>query len=73
MQLPGSIDAGLRLEGRERIGRDPYALLDLRVSRPVGRLRVFVDAANLLGTAYEEIRGVPMPGRWVTVGIEAGR
>jgi iron complex outermembrane receptor protein len=70
---PGSIDAGFRLEGRDRIGRAPYVLVDLRVSRRTGKATFFVDAANLFGVAYQEISGVPMPGRWLTAGVRLSR
>lgn len=70
---PGGVTIGARLEGRERVGRDPYALVDLRLTRRVAGARVFVEATNLLGATYQEIRGVAMPGRWMTAGVELGR
>ena len=30
---------------------------------------IYAEAANLLDTSYEEIRGVAMPGRWVKAGV----
>ncbi|MDO8836985.1 MAG: TonB-dependent receptor [Vicinamibacterales bacterium] len=73
LRVAGAFDAGVRVEGRDRIARAPYVLTDLRLSRLIGRARVFVDASNLLGVRYEEVRGVAMPGRWVTVGVEVGK
>jgi hypothetical protein len=31
---------------------------------------VFISGTNLLNESYEEITGVPLPGRWLWAGIE---
>ncbi len=48
---------------------DPYFLLDGRISWTRGVLRIYVDAANLTDTAYCDIGGLPMPGRWFGAGV----
>jgi outer membrane receptor protein involved in Fe transport len=73
LMLPGSVDVGARLEGRDRVGRDPYVLTALRLSRRAAGLRFFAEASNLFDVQYEEVRGVDMPGRWVMVGIEVAK
>jgi len=60
----------LRVGVLQRYLRDPYALVDLSLARTEGRLRPFVQLTNLGDTAYEEIAGVPMPGRAVVAGVE---
>jgi iron complex outermembrane receptor protein len=61
---------------RTRIGavvrraRDPYALWDLSAAMTRGRLHPFLQFANLTNATYQEIQGVPMPGRSFTAGIE---
>jgi outer membrane cobalamin receptor len=60
---------GARLEVRQRVGRDAYQLLDLRVGRRFDRVEVYVDTLNALGTRYQEVGGVVMPGRWVKAGV----
>jgi iron complex outermembrane receptor protein len=62
--------AGGRLDVRQRTGRPAYTLIDVRLSRAAKTATFFVDAANLLDTSYEEIRGVAMPGRWVSAGLQ---
>jgi len=42
---------------------------DLKITRPVGRVELRLDASNLLDTNYQETRGVQMPGRWIKAGI----
>ncbi len=43
-----------------------YALADLRLTRELGpRLELAVEANNVLDRQYQEVPGVPMPGRWL--------
>jgi outer membrane cobalamin receptor len=52
-----------RADGRE------YWVADLRVAYPFGRAEVYADVANAFDQAYQEVKGVDMPGRWVKVGL----
>jgi iron complex outermembrane receptor protein len=45
-------------------------LWDVGVARPQGRIRPYVQFANLTNTSYQEIPGVVMPGRSVIGGVE---
>ena len=71
LNLAHPLVAGLRahwqgaVKGRE-LG-DDYALFSLVLSRrlPYGRALVRVD--NLTDETYEEIPGVPLPGRWFSI------
>jgi outer membrane receptor protein involved in Fe transport len=55
---------------RQRTGRQAYTLIDVRLSRSVQSVTLFVDGSNLLDATYEEIRGVAMPGRWIGAGVQ---
>ncbi len=46
-----------------------YTLVSTRVSRAFKRTDVYLDGSNLLNTTYQEIAGVAMPGRWISVGV----
>jgi len=46
-----------------------YTLVSARISRAFRRTDVYLDGSNLLNTNYQEIAGVAMPGRWVSVGV----
>ena len=50
----------------------PYALLNLRVARPLGtpRLKVFVGADNVLDESYAEAYGLPQAGRFLYLGFD---
>jgi len=67
--LPGGLVGRVRLGAIQRYASDPYAVLDVSVARTLGRVRPFLQFANLADAGYEEIRGVPMPGRAVMGGV----
>jgi len=76
MTLPAAVQIAPRLEIRRRTrstGTDEYAVVDLRVSRRFGFYQVRVDGTNLGDVEYQEILGVAMPGRAVTVSLVIGR
>ncbi|MBI4874399.1 MAG: TonB-dependent receptor [Acidobacteria bacterium] len=70
----GSLKGGLLVRTRlgvvQRFARDPYAVWDFNFASSRGRLRPFVQFSNLAGARYEEIPGVPMPGRGVLGGVQ---
>jgi iron complex outermembrane receptor protein len=67
------VGAGIRValnsDYRNRADGQEYWLVGARVSREFGRWAAFVEGSNLLDETYREIAGVPMPGRWLSVGI----
>ena len=48
----------------------PYPVWDASLARETGRIHPFLQLANLSNTGYQEIIGVPMPGRSITGGVE---
>ncbi len=70
----GSIKKTIEIRNRvgvtQRIGHDAYPLWDLAASRANGKVRPYLQFTNLSNTGYEEIAGVPMPGRMVIGGME---
>jgi iron complex outermembrane receptor protein len=68
--LPGGLVARTRFGATDRIGRDAYALWDGYIARASGKLHPFFQVTNITGTSYQEIFGIPMPGRTVVGGIE---
>ncbi len=54
----------------ERIGLDPYFILDMRVDyNRAGKLGFFAEASNITDTEYVEAGTVQMPGRWFRAGF----
>ncbi len=68
--LPGGLAGRSRLGAYKRYARDTYAVWDLWLARDHGRLRPFIQFTNLTGSVYEEVYGVPMPGRGVLGGVQ---
>lgn len=54
----------------ERIKNSPYALLDMRVNYEVKGFTVYADCTNMFDAKYREAGAVPMPPRWVSLGVK---
>ncbi len=48
---------------------NPYFIMDLRAAYQHKGMRVYADLTNLWDQSYIETAAVPMPGRWVALGI----
>ncbi len=68
--VPANVVFRTRLGVLDRRGRDPYALWDLYAAFTRGRVHPFFQIANVTATSYQEILGVPMPGRTIIGGLE---
>lgn len=53
----------------QRYQETAYPVWNAALSRKAGRLRPYLRLDNLSNTGYEEIKGVPMPGRSITGGL----
>jgi iron complex outermembrane receptor protein len=53
----------------QRVGQTAYPLWSAALARSTGRVRPYLRLANLSNTGYEELAGVPMPGRSITGGL----
>ena len=73
LPLPAAFSVAPRIEYRRRsrpAGTSDYVLLDLRVSKRVGRFAdLYVEGSNLLDREYQEIAGVSMPGATAAIGL----
>ncbi len=65
-QLAVTADARDRRNGSNG---QQYVLVGARLTRPFGRVDVYVEGTNLLDETYREIAGVPMPGRTLGIGL----
>jgi hypothetical protein len=76
LPLVARVQLAPRIEYRHRTrssGESQYALLDVRLSRTVGRYDIRVEGSNLGNATYQEVAGVEMPGRAVSVVLAVGR
>ncbi|MFM6960251.1 MAG: TonB-dependent receptor [Schleiferiaceae bacterium] len=74
------IQCGLVVVGQDRAGNyvlpdgsvtayRPFATVDVRASYRLGELLLFADAMNLLDQTVVDFGNVPLPGRWVKLGL----
>ena len=64
------LNVNLRLSHKKRAGQSAYAVLDAGASFRVGeKLSFDLNASNLLNADYQDIPGVPLPGRWLVAGL----
>lgn len=65
-----SLNIGLQVNHGQRFDDRAYTLIDLKVMKSFGFFEVFIEGTNLTDVKYEEVKGVPMPGRWVGGGLQ---
>lgn len=59
-----------KIRYEERLTDSRQTTVDTRISWMDESLRIFIDVTNLLDEIYEDIPGMPMPGRWFKMGFE---
>lgn len=62
--------ASLNILYKKRFDERAYALFDAKIAKRIGSFEIFFEGTNLTNEKYEDIRGVPMPGRWIGAGIQ---
>ena len=51
--------------------RDPWVIFDMILRRRLNaRTSLFCSVSNLFNSEYQDIEGVPRPGRWIEAGCE---
>lgn len=69
--LPFSLAFNQTASYRRRADGRSYWILDGRLSRRFGFLSADLDITNMLNSRYQEVLGVNMPGRWITLSLRA--
>jgi outer membrane receptor protein involved in Fe transport len=54
----------------QRIAGKSYWINDFRISQSIQKFTIYFDAQNILNTKYFEIGTIPLPSRWVSLGIK---
>lgn len=55
---------------QQRVSYTDYTLLDARISFTQKQFNIYADINNIGNVQYVEAGAVPMPGRWVTIGVK---
>lgn len=54
----------------ERAAGASYWINDIRFSQSINKLTVYLDAQNIFNTTYFEVGAIPLPSRWVSLGVK---
>lgn len=54
----------------QRISGSSYWINDFRVRQSINKVTVFLDAQNIFNTTYYEIGAIPLPSRWLSLGVK---
>jgi hypothetical protein len=68
--LPYTVSISIDLVHKIKHTNASYTLLDARLTKDFSPVSLFIRGTNLLNQSYEEIIGVPLPGRWIWAGAE---
>jgi iron complex outermembrane recepter protein len=69
-RTPGGFDSRFRVAAVQRYQSGAYPLVEWTVGREFRYVTPYMQLTNLTDTKYQEISGVPMPGRGVIAGLE---
>jgi iron complex outermembrane receptor protein len=69
-RIPGGLDSRFRVVGLQRFDSGAYPLVEWTVGREFRYVKPYLQLTNLTDTKYQEIAGVPMPGRGFIAGME---
>ncbi|KAA3609997.1 MAG: TonB-dependent receptor [Calditrichaeota bacterium] len=59
-----------RIRYEDRLLPSQQTTVDTRISWKRPSFHMFLDITNILDEKYEDLPGVPMPGRWLKIGFE---
>ncbi len=69
LDIPGGLEFGQDVSYRRHADGRDGVVVDARLAKRVGRFLLYVDARNLLDSRTQEIRGLDVPGRAISVGM----
>lgn len=68
-QLARHLQSSITYRYLDRVNLDNYSLLDAKIDYRKADWNIFTSFNNILGTTYTESNLVPMPGFWVSAGV----
>lgn len=69
-RTPGGFDSRFRIAALQRFESGAYPLVEWTFGRQFRYVKPYLQLTNLTDTKYEEIPGVPLPGRGLIAGME---
>lgn len=68
-RITNELSGNLLFKYNDRASLDDYSLVDANLQYEINEWSFYVKASNLLNTDYRETNLVPMPGRWMMIGL----
>jgi len=72
--LPYDLASSLSVGHQKRINQSAFTLVDARLTKSIKmgptKTRLFIEGKNLFNTQYHDLTGLPLPGRWLFMGLE---
>jgi len=68
--LPFGAEQSWTVNYEDRVTLDDHFTTDTKITKRFTQFDLFIKVSNLLNKSYEEIPGVPLPGRWIIGGIK---
>jgi iron complex outermembrane receptor protein len=65
-----SLSINLQFLYKKRFYEPFYLLMDAKILKRIGGIEVFFEGLNITNERYEDIKGIPMPGRQLGIGIQ---
>lgn len=69
-KLPFGVQQSWTLNYEERVSLKDHFTIDTKLKNNFSHLEIFIEASNLLNKSFQEIPGVPLPGRWIIGGMK---
>ena len=60
----------INLRYENRVNFEDNFTIDTKLSKGFNNFEIYLNATNLLNKTYHEIGRIPMPGRWLKMGIK---
>ena len=54
----------------DRINFEDNFIVDSQISKKISYFNLFIKVTNLFNKSYQQIIGVPLPGRWIITGVK---
>jgi len=65
-----SLSINLQFLYKKRFYESSYLLIDAKILKRIAGIEIFLEGLNLTNERYEDIKGIPMPGRQLGIGIQ---
>ena len=66
----GDINFNWFLRYEERVNVGNHFITDLKIDHSINQVNIYIKATNLFNVPYNDIAGIPLPGRWIVGGIK---